>query len=86
MPKIIDAKTGKFSRVKENDFIQDACRELGVEFGCSNGICGTCMIDVVDGENNLFSLTENEEILERDKKHRLACQCKIKKGDMKISW
>jgi ferredoxin len=42
------------------------------------------MIDVLDGEDNLSELTEQEKDLMRNKKHRLACQCKIKKGEVKF--
>lgn len=86
MAKIIRKKTGQEIELEDGDFIQDACDKLGVPFGCQNGLCGTCMIDVVEGEDNLSELTEEEETLERDRNHRLACQCKIKKGEVKISF
>lgn len=84
MAKIISAKTGKEVEVGDGEKIQKACEELDVLFGCENGLCGTCMIYVVEGEENLSELTEAEIDLERDKKHRLACQCNIKKGVVKI--
>jgi len=86
MAKIIRTKTGQEIEVKDGISIKDACEKLGVPFGCHNGICGTCMVHIEKGEENLSSLTEEEEILERDKKNRLACQCKIKKGEVGISW
>jgi len=85
MPKIIDKKTGQEIELSEEEDIKEACERLGVPFGCQNGLCGTCMIDVDSGEENLSELTEEEEILERNEKHRLACQCKIKNGDVIIS-
>ncbi len=86
MAKVINALNGKSVEVVDGDEIRDACDELGVPFGCQNGLCGTCMIDVVSGEENLSEITEQEEILERDKKHRLACQCHIKEGEVGIKW
>lgn len=86
MPKIINNKNQESVEVEENSEIRDACEELGVPFSCRNGTCGTCMIDIVSGEENLTELTEQEEDLERDKKHRLACQCKIKKDDVVIDF
>ena len=86
MAKIINNRTGKAINVKDGEPIREACEELEVYFGCSDGICGTCMIDVVKGEDNLSELTEEEKDLDRDKKHRLACQCKIKKGEVKIDF
>jgi len=66
--------------------IRDACEQLGVLFGCRSGLCGTCMIDVVQGEENLSGLTEEEVAMDRDRKHRLACQAKIKEGMVKIKF
>ncbi len=86
MPKIISSKTNKSREVPENGKIQEACEELGVPFNCTNGICGTCMIDIISGKENLSELTEQEEDLGRDKEHRLACQCRIKKGDVRIDF
>jgi ferredoxin len=86
MAKIINAKTGKSEELKNRENIRCACEKLGVPFGCEEGICGTCMIDVLEGENNLSELTEQEKDLMRDRKHRLACQCKIKNGKVKIEF
>ena len=86
MAKIISAKTNEEKEVPDNTPIQKACEELGVPFQCEDGICGTCMINVIEGEENLSDLTEEEEDLDRDLKHRLACQCKIKQGNVKIDF
>ncbi|PIO08685.1 ferredoxin [Candidatus Pacearchaeota archaeon CG10_big_fil_rev_8_21_14_0_10_34_12] len=86
MPKITNSKTGESIEIEENSKIKDACEELGVPFSCKNGTCGTCMIDIVSGEENLSELTEKEKDLFRDETHRLACQCKIKKGDVVIGF
>jgi ferredoxin len=84
MSKIINLKTGKSEELKDGEKIREVIERLGVPFGCEDGICGTCMIDIIEGEDNLSELTEQEKDLMRDKKHRLACQCKIKKGDIKF--
>ena len=86
MAKIVQTETGQEIEVEDDSGLREPCEKLGVPFGCQNGLCGTCMIDVNYGEDNLSELTEEEEILERDKKHRLACQCRIKKGEVGISW
>jgi len=72
--------------VADGDPIRDACEELGVLFGCRSGLCGTCMIDIVEGEENLSGLTEEEVAMDRDRKHRLACQTKIKEGTVTIKF
>jgi len=66
--------------------IRDACEEIGVLFGCRSGLCGTCMIDIVKGEENLSELTEEEIAMDRDKTHRLACQTKIRTGIVTIKF
>ena len=77
---------GEQRELSDGIAIRDACEELGVLFGCRSGLCGTCMIDIVEGEENLSELTEEEEAMDRDRKHRLACQAKIKKGTVKIKF
>jgi len=86
MAKITNVKTNESLEVEDNGKIQEASEKLGVPFQCTNGICGTCMIDVVEGKENLSELTEEEKDLGRDKEHRLACQCKIKEGEVKIGF
>lgn len=85
MAKIISENDGKEIEVKEGESLKEPCKEkLGIPFACEEGICGSCMIDVLEGGENLSDLTENEVYLGRDKNHRLACQCRIKKGVVKI--
>ena len=86
MAKIINTKNNEEKKVPDGSPIQKACEELGVPFSCTNGICGTCMINVIKGEENLSELTEKEDDLGRDRKNRLACQCKIKQGEVEIDF
>ncbi len=86
MAKIIYEERKKEIEIKDGDFIKDACEKLGVPFSCAEGICGTCMIDVVEGQETLSELTQEEKDMGRDKNHRLACQCKIKRGMVKIKY
>jgi ferredoxin len=86
MAKIINAKTGESRGVEKGASIKKACEELGVPISCSNGCCGSCMIIVRKGRELLNPLTDEEKALERTKKKRLACQCKIKKGEVSIEF
>ena len=86
MARITSAKTNESRGVPNGSKIRDACEELGVPFSCTNGICGTCMIDIVEGKGNLSELTEQEQDLARDEEHRLACQCRIIKGEVKFGF
>ena len=75
---------GKEKDLPEGEAIKEYARELGVPFGCEHGVCGTCKIDILSGEENLNALNEAEEDMERDRDHRLACQCKILQGNVEI--
>lgn len=67
--------------------IQEVCENAGVPFACTEGICGTCIIEVKEGMENLSEVTQEEiDFLGEQNKERLACQCKIKCGYVKISF
>ncbi|PIN74306.1 ferredoxin [Candidatus Woesearchaeota archaeon CG10_big_fil_rev_8_21_14_0_10_45_16] len=72
--------------VEDGEPIRDACEQLGVPFGCRSGLCGTCMITIEEGENNLTELTPEEESMDRDRKHRLACQTQIRQNSITITF
>ena len=67
--------------------IKGTCEELGVPFACEEGVCGTCVIEVTEGMENLSSFTQEEEdFLGEVGCERLACQCRIKLGTVKIKF
>ncbi|MGL1901688.1 MAG: (2Fe-2S)-binding protein [Fibrobacterales bacterium] len=78
-------KEGKTQEVEDGAKIQQAAEELGVSFGCQNGVCGACEIEVVSGSENLEEPTEAEEDYGVSGSTRLACQCLIKSGSAEIS-
>ncbi|MFA7692141.1 MAG: (2Fe-2S)-binding protein [Candidatus Hydrogenedentes bacterium] len=74
---IIDGETRE---VPDGTSIMDACEDLGVMFVCRAGICGTCVITVTEGMENLEPKTEEEENMDLSDDQRLACQAIIKSG------
>ncbi|VVB79425.1 2Fe-2S iron-sulfur cluster binding domain protein [uncultured archaeon] len=76
----------KSVKLKDGEQIKEACRKLGVPFSCEQGYCGICAIDILEGEDNLNELDENEKSMGLDRKRRLACECKIKSGKVKINY
>ncbi|MGA8163592.1 MAG: 2Fe-2S iron-sulfur cluster-binding protein [Waddliaceae bacterium] len=68
--------------------IAEVCEEAGVPFACTEGVCGTCVIEVKEGKENLSTPTQEEEdfLGEGTCDERLACQCKIKQGEVTISF
>ena len=71
--------------VPDNTLIQDVAEELGVSFGCRKGNCGTCLTVVLEGMQNLSSITEKEIDFGVKKNERLICQCHIKTGKVKLA-
>ncbi len=82
MAKII--LNGKEKEIKDGEAIKETCRDLGVPFGCESGMCQTCKIVVLEGQKNLEPKNEREEDNQLQTNERLACQCKIKSGVIKI--
>lgn len=66
--------------------IAEAAEELGIPFGCSSGICCSCMAEVIEGEENLHPKEGTEKLLGLPDNVRLCCQARIKGGRVKIDW
>lgn len=87
MPKLIFENTGEEKELDEDSPIQEMCEEAGVPFACTEGVCGTCVIEVVEGMENLSGFTQEEkDFLGDQDRERLACQCKIKCCSVKIKY
>jgi len=90
MAKVIYDNTGEEIEVENGKNLKDLTSEKGwnVAYGCEDGFCGTCLVELVEGAENLSKIDDVEETTLTamgllDGKHRLACQCKIN-GDIKI--
>jgi len=72
----------------EGSAIAEACEEAGVPFACTEGVCGTCVIEVKEGMENLSDPTQEEKdfLGEETCGERLACQCKIRQGKVTITF
>jgi len=77
----LDSKTAE---QPDNKPIIDSCKKLGIPFGCQDGSCGTCMIFVLEGMEHLSEFNAKEKELGIEVPHRLACQCVLKKGMIKV--
>jgi len=60
----------------------------GIVYGCREGDCGTCLMKVDDGWDNLSSKSVIEDKVLREnaagRHHRLACQAQVL-GDVTVS-
>ncbi|GAB4227398.1 MAG: 2Fe-2S iron-sulfur cluster-binding protein [Chlamydiales bacterium] len=86
MAKLIFEENGDEIELEDGSPIAETCEEEGVPFACTEGVCGTCVIEVVEGTENLSEPTQEEEdfLGEGCLDERLACQCKIKSGKVVI--
>ena len=71
---------GEEREIADGTGVLKVCEEMGMPFGCTDGLCGTCMCDVVEGMDNLEPLNEKEQDMELEDGERLACQCVVKAG------
>ncbi len=88
MAKLLIEDTNETSELEDGGPIAEVCEEAGVPFACTEGVCGTCVIEVIEGQENLSKPTQEEEdfLGEGTCDERLACQCNIKGGEVKISF
>jgi ferredoxin len=87
MGKLILESSDEEFEIEDGAPIAEACEEAGVPFACTEGVCGTCVIEVKEGMENLSTFTQEEEdFLGKMENERLACQCKLKGGCVKISF
>lgn len=87
MGKIIFDNTKEEIELEDGSAITQVCEDAGVPFACTEGVCGTCVIEVVDGMENLSEFTQEEmDFLGEQDRERLACQCKLKGGCVKITF
>ena len=53
--------SGESSEVKDNARLRQLAAPLGTGMGCHSGICGTCVVRIVEGGENLKATDATEE-------------------------
>lgn len=91
MPKVTVLPANKSVEVPAGELLLDAGEKAGVEMeaGCFNCSCGTCVVEVVSGMENLEPPSDEElDVLDSwnkdPEKYRLTCVVKVKDGDVTI--
>lgn len=91
MAKVHFAGTDNFEReAPDGTPLQKVVDQAGADilFGCREGNCATCMIEVLEGMENLTPPTEEEETTlmpdELEANLRLACQCSVRGGRVSV--
>ena len=72
--------------IPDGQSIAEVCEKSGIPFSCNSGVCGTCQIEILEGQENLFPLNQEETDLGMDGRNRLSCQCKIIQGMVKVKY
>jgi len=89
MPTVKNASTGQSATCDAGAMLKDVAEQngLGIPFGCENGICSTCLIQIKSGAEHLGERTEQEEFTldarGAGEDMRLACQCQVN-GDIEF--
>lgn len=91
MPKVTFATSGKSIEVdKDTNLLRMSIRYEGsVPYKCGGGLCGTCKVKIVDGQENTSKVMKKEinklgqEKI--DEGYRLACQTFVT-GDVSLAW
>ncbi len=92
MPKVTVLPSNRFAEVEPGELLLRAGEKAGVEMeaGCFNCFCGTCLVEVLSGMENLEAPSDNElDVLDQWNKDaeqfRLCCCVKVKgPGDIVI--
>lgn len=92
MAKVKFTNTGEEEEAKIDQNLMEVTQDAGwpIAYGCEDGLCGTCVVRVAEGKENLNTPDDKEKqtldimgLAEGD--FRLACQCKVEKdGDVTI--
>jgi ferredoxin len=83
MPKIEFRAEGRTVECEPNTLLRDVCdrEKARVPFGCRNGVCATCEIEVLAGGEHLSAIVapESETLASFGipAGHRLACQVRV---------
>ena len=83
MAKLIFKASEDEVDLRDGSPIAESCEQAGVPFACSGGLCGTCIVRVIEGMENLTPPTQQEiDFLGTDgvQQERMACQCSIESG------
>jgi ferredoxin len=76
--------------VPEGDRLLDLCDRIGatVAFSCRSADCGSCLVEAVDGADQLFPPSAREaatlRVLSAPAGHRLACQVLMRPGAARL--
>ena len=85
MPKLTNITSQQTREVKsgDNNSLKRMAEEIGTLFGCEDGKCGSCRVEIIHGKEHMSKPARTEKNLGIEEPYRLMCQCKIH-GDVVI--
>ncbi len=89
--QIVFPKTGQTCEVDYDDTLADATfrYDLPIRYRCERAVCTTCLIEVLEGWENLSEMESREKqtlaSIQAKPNYRLACQCSVT-GDVKLDY
>jgi len=72
--------------VADGEKILETIENAGVPIGCSNGVCGTCEVEILEGMDCLSEHNQEELDLGMEGNRRLGCQLRMKGGCVKLTY
>ena len=88
MAELLFTNSGEEFTLEDNAEIAQCCEEAGVPFACTDGLCGTCIVEIDETEGKLSKPTQAEIDFLGDhgiKRERMCCQSRILHGKVKIT-
>ena len=90
MAKVKVKNTGEEVDVPDGAQLDVLDGQASILFACKSATCGSCMVKVNKGAENLEEPNEDEKIglqaFSNAPNQRLMCQCKIKKGEIEVEY
>ena len=89
--KVSFPKTGQTCEIDLDDTLVDATfrYELPIRYRCERAVCTTCLIEVLEGAQNLSEPNDREKqtlaAIKAKSNWRLACQCSVL-GDVALDY
>jgi ferredoxin len=70
--------------VPDGTKLEPIAEGMDIPFGCHNGVCGACVVTVLEGMENLEAKNEAEEDFDLEGDQRMMCQCTINGGTVVV--
>lgn len=90
MAKVHVKNSNETVEVPDGAVLETLDGKCSILYACKSATCGSCMVKVTEGMDNLEAPNENEKIglqaFANEPNHRLMCQCKIKKGEITVEY